>query len=143
MAQQQQNFQPQVGDTSNGPTIHTYIPRSDGAVVIGGITFLPQSGVPTAATIPVSATGAPIPTSHPVPVTSYVIPPGGTAIPALAPFPVQLTPQYYPYPCHYFPMNSSLGYTAALFPFNQQASVSIQTPTLRILPLLHYLQNSH
>jgi hypothetical protein len=125
---QQQNFQPQVRDTSSGPNLHTYIPLEDGAVVIGGITFLPETGVATAATIPVTVTGAPLPTGHPVPVSPYVIPPGGPAIQAFAAPPVQLTPQYYPYPCHYFPLSSlSLGYAAAPspYPYYQQASVSV------------------
>ena len=125
---QQQNFQPQVRNTSAGPNLHTYIPREDGAVVIGGITFLPQTGVATAATIPVTVTGAPLPTGHPVPVTPYIIPPGGPATPGFVAPPVQITPQYYPYSCHYFPLNCpSLGYAATPFSYYQQASVSVLT----------------
>ena len=124
---QQQNFQPQVRDTSAGPNLHTYIPREDGAVVIGGITFLPQTGV----AIPVTVTGAPLPTGHPVPVTPYVTPPGGPATLAFVAPPVQPTPQYYPYSCHYFPLTCpSLGYAAAPFPYYQQASVSVLTLVL-------------
>ena len=37
----EENFQPQVGDTSARPHLHTYIPRADGAVMINGIAYWP------------------------------------------------------------------------------------------------------
>ena len=120
---QPQNFQPQGRDTSNGPNIHTYIPREDGSISINGVTFLPQSGVATAATIPVTSTGIPIATaSHPVPAQPWVIPPVGSAIPAYVPPPVHLLPpQIYPLACHYFPLQtrlpSSNEYAAVPFPY--------------------------
>ncbi|PQE14312.1 hypothetical protein CJF30_00006905 [Rutstroemia sp. NJR-2017a BBW] len=59
-----QNFQPQVGDTTNGPTEHTYIARSDGSVLIKGIVYLPQPAVtvaPAVAAVPVPVAAAPMP----------------------------------------------------------------------------------
>lgn len=47
----EENFQPQVGDTSAGPHLHTYVPRADGAVMINGIAYWPAgltSGQPPA-----------------------------------------------------------------------------------------------
>ncbi|KAH7412795.1 hypothetical protein BKA64DRAFT_740557 [Cadophora sp. MPI-SDFR-AT-0126] len=49
MATAEQNFQPQVGDTTAGPHIHTYVPRADGSILVGGVAYVRQS----AATIPV------------------------------------------------------------------------------------------
>ena len=49
----EQNFQPQTRDTSNGPQLHTYIPRSDGGVMIGGVAYYPQGFVPAVPTAPV------------------------------------------------------------------------------------------
>lgn len=74
---QAENYQPQVRDTSNGPNVHTYIPRADGTVLIGGVVYIPQP----AAAAPVAAAAA-----QPV-----VLPPGGPAIPV---FNVLTTPQY-------------------------------------------------
>jgi hypothetical protein len=39
----EQNFQPQTRDTTNGPHLHTYIPRSDGSIVVGGVAYVPQT----------------------------------------------------------------------------------------------------
>lgn len=73
-----QNFQPQVGDTTNGAIEHTYIPRSDGTILINGIIYLPQGQPATA-----------IPAVAAVPVPMH------------APYPVQAPPcpyfPYYPY----------------------------------------------
>jgi hypothetical protein len=41
----EQNFQPQTRDTTNGPHLHTYIPRSDGSIVVGGVAYVPQTMV--------------------------------------------------------------------------------------------------
>ena len=115
---QPQNFQPQVRDTSSGPNVHTYIPRDDGSFTINGVTFLPQSGLPTAATIPVTSAGIPIAT--PVPAQPWVVQPGGPAVPAVVAFPVQLTPQIYPFNCNYFPLQSGTSgfdYSASPFPY--------------------------
>jgi hypothetical protein len=50
----QQNFQPQTRDTTNGPHLHTYIPRSDGTILVGGVAYVPQSvSNITATTVPV------------------------------------------------------------------------------------------
>jgi hypothetical protein len=64
----EQNYQPQTRDTTNGPHLHTYIPRSDGTIVVGGIAYVPQtfgSNV-TATTVPVGMafqpTALPLPT---------------------------------------------------------------------------------
>lgn len=115
---QPQNFQPQVRDTTAGPNLHTYIPRDDGSVTINGVTFLPQSRIATAATIPVTASGIPVATS--VPLQSYVIPPGGPAIPGFVSSPVKLTPpQCYTFSCYCFPLHSvssGLSYSACPFP---------------------------
>lgn len=54
----EQNFQPQAGDSTNGPNKHTYIPRSDGSVVVGGVAYVPQAGIPAAPTMVVNAPGA-------------------------------------------------------------------------------------
>jgi hypothetical protein len=43
VAPTEQNYQPETRDTSNGPHLHTYIPRSDGTIVVGGITYVPQT----------------------------------------------------------------------------------------------------
>lgn len=90
MTQAEQHFQPQVRDTTNGPNLHTYIPRADGSVLIGGIIYVPQSNVATAAT----TTVGPMPTFGAQP---FMVPPGGPAIPT---FNVPLIPQNYPYPCY-------------------------------------------
>ncbi|PMD40650.1 hypothetical protein L207DRAFT_554340 [Hyaloscypha variabilis F] len=34
---------PQTRDTTNGPHLHTYIPRSDGTILVGGVAYVPQS----------------------------------------------------------------------------------------------------
>jgi len=50
----QQNFQPQVGNTTNGPHLHTYIPQADGTIVIGGVAYLPAvAGGVAATTVPI------------------------------------------------------------------------------------------
>jgi len=50
----EQNFQPQTRDTTNGPHLHTYIPRSDGTILVGGVAYAPQTiGNITATTVPV------------------------------------------------------------------------------------------
>jgi hypothetical protein len=126
-----ENYQPQVRDTSTGPNLHTYIPRDDGSFTINGVRFLPQTGVATAATIPITSTGVPIPTPVSVQHEPYVLA-GGPAILAFIPPLVQLTPQYYPIACHYFPLKSDANgfrYTASPFPcpYYQQASASEQT----------------
>ena len=96
---QQQNYQPQPGNTTNGPNIHTYIPRSDGTITISGVVYAPQASLPTIFTsvanspvVPVTITAAPavvtpiatvtVPPSAPaVPMQSYFTPPGGPSVP--------------------------------------------------------------
>lgn len=68
------NFEPQVRDTTNGPHIHTYTPRDDGSVMIGGVIYraVPSAeaatgtiGVNTAAgVVPVNVTQAVPPLAH-------------------------------------------------------------------------------
>jgi hypothetical protein len=64
----EQNYQPQTRDTTNGPHLHTYIPRSDGTIVVGGIAYIPQTigSNFTATTVPVGMafqpTALPLPT---------------------------------------------------------------------------------
>ncbi|KAH8783469.1 hypothetical protein F5882DRAFT_498500 [Hyaloscypha sp. PMI_1271] len=68
----EQNYQPQTRDTTNGPHLHTYIPRSDGTIVVGGIAYIPQTigSNFTATTVPVGMafqpTALPLPTVPPV-----------------------------------------------------------------------------
>jgi len=151
MASQPQNFQPQVRNTTDGPNMHTYIPRADGTFVVGGVPFAPQAGIATAPVAPVAVTGVPTPAQHPVPpppapympaaiqYQPYLILPGGPAVPAYGVPPVQLTPQHYPFACHYIPMGGSAqGYTAAPFVFPYApaaplASVPIRLPASAII----------
>lgn len=88
MTQAEENFQPQVRDTTNGPNIHTYIPRADGSVLIEGVIYVPQCAATS--TCPAA----------PVGTQSYIIPPGGPAVPA---FNVLVAPQHY---FHYSPYSS-------------------------------------
>ncbi len=70
MATTGQNYQPQDGnDTSSGAHIHTYIPRADGSILVGGIAYIPQVA-PTA-----TVTAIPVTTSAPVVVQPAVQPP--------------------------------------------------------------------
>lgn len=88
MAAAEQNFQPQVGDTTNGPHLHTYIPRSDGSILVNGVAYVRQS----VATIPINAPTVPaatvvIETPAPVVQTSYY---------PRSPYDYMLYPQQYP-----------------------------------------------
>ncbi len=79
----EQNFQPQTRDTTNGPNLHTYIPRSDGAIMLGGVAYVPQNvgGTVTATTVPVTTASA-------VPIA---IQPGTITLPIVQP---SLNPQH-------------------------------------------------
>lgn len=92
----QENFQPQVRDTTNGPNVHTYIPHADGSIVIGGVAYIPQSGVPTAATTAIPVTAQPA-LGGPPQTASHIITNGGPAIPIM---PVPATCPYYSYYPH-------------------------------------------
>jgi len=100
----EQNYQPQVRDTSNGANVHTYIPRADGSILIGGVVYIPQAGGATA-TVPVAVAtlvATPVAThvTAPVPVAQpYVIPPGGPAVPAVTVPLTSASPQlpFFPY----------------------------------------------
>ncbi|KAM3070169.1 hypothetical protein ACMFMF_008522 [Clarireedia jacksonii] len=82
-----QNFQPQVGDTTNGPTEHTYIPRSDGTILINGIVYVPQP-----ATTPIPAVAAvPIPVPAPMPAQFPITQPMQPLYPGY-PYPMQPQP---------------------------------------------------
>lgn len=50
----EQNYQPQGRDTSAGPQLHTYIPQSDGSILVGGVAYFPQ---PSAAPVVASVAG--------------------------------------------------------------------------------------
>ncbi|CZT48770.1 uncharacterized protein RSE6_09517 [Rhynchosporium secalis] len=73
MATADENFQPQVGDTTTGPEMHTYIPRSDGSILVNGIAYVRQNvatpvvvtNIPAAAVV-VEAPAQVIPPPHPV-----------------------------------------------------------------------------
>jgi hypothetical protein len=61
----EQNFQPQTRDTTNGPYLHTYIPRSDGSILVGGVAYVPQvtNIGATATTVPIGGmTAVPVAT---------------------------------------------------------------------------------
>lgn len=62
------NFQPQTRDTTNGPHLHTYIPRSDGSILVGGVVYIPQASgtVIGATTVPLGAAAAVPVVSQPV-----------------------------------------------------------------------------
>jgi hypothetical protein len=110
----QQNYQPQVGNTNNGPHIHTYIPRSDGSISIGGVSYIPASGVPTATTTAVPVAVTPIPAA-PAIAQPYIIPPGRPAIPAMIPVPLtsQFFPSYYPFDYYSYLQNLHVHYKPA------------------------------
>lgn len=57
----EQNFQPQTRDTTTGPNVHTYIPRQDGSILVGGVAYVPQVAVPAAA----AATAVPVAAAAP------------------------------------------------------------------------------
>lgn len=81
-----ENYQPQVGNTTNGPNIHTYIPRSDGTVLIGGVAYIPQITATAYGASSVNAAAQP-----------YIIPPGCPTAPAfnVLDTPLQYTPFQY------------------------------------------------
>lgn len=83
-----QNFQPQTPDTTNGPTNHTYIPRADGSILIGGVAYIPQATA--TATVPV-VTEVPATIS----VAAVPVAAAGVAVPSVQ-FP------YYPLSFPYF-----------------------------------------
>ena len=128
---QQQNNQPQTGDTTNGPNIHTYIPRSDGTINIGGIVYAPQTPLPgvitpvaTTPNTPIVVTAAPaviapitmatISSAPAAPMQSYFTPNGGSSVPiGPAGYSVfQPLPQKYPFAL----------YTYQQFPYYPKAS---------------------
>ena len=107
----QENFQPQVPDTTNGANVHTYIPRADGSIVVGGVVYLPQTRAATAtapAAIPVTVSAIPAVPVAPAPAVvtpvtpaltqTYFTPPGGPSVPVgPAGFNVQSPRPLYPY----------------------------------------------
>jgi len=89
---EQRNYQPQTGDTTNGPNIHTYIPRSDGTITIGGIIYTPQTAIPIVTT-PLGATPvAPVLVTTAAPT---VVTPVATATVSSAPA-IQIQSQFTP-----------------------------------------------
>ena len=112
----QENFQPQVRDTTNGSNVHTYIPRSDGSIVIGGVAYVPQSGVPAAATaVPAAAIPA---VSGPYSAATHIIPPGGPAIPVAS---VPAAFSYYSFVPSFFNVGYSYARTSYYSPFPASA----------------------
>ncbi|KAG4441398.1 hypothetical protein IFR05_003085 [Cadophora sp. M221] len=135
MAAAQQNFQPQVGaDTTTGPHLHTYIPRSDGSILVNGVAYVRQS----VTTIPISAPSVPadaVVIEAPVPVIPlpqpvvyqppYIAQPqpiyapaAPAAAPAIAPPYYNIQPQPFPaagYPSFNMsqPAYGTYGYTGA------------------------------
>jgi len=53
----EQSFQSQLGDSSNGGHVHTYIPRADGSILFNGVAYFPQNHIQSA----VSGNAAQIP----------------------------------------------------------------------------------
>lgn len=97
----QQNFQPQTRDTTNGPHLHTYIPRSDGTILVGGVAYVPQTlGDIAATTVQVGA----------VPVAVQ---------PAAVPLPtVQLPTEYLQHPLRYpYTMYPGASFQSEMFTF--------------------------
>ncbi|CAL3968683.1 unnamed protein product [Diplocarpon coronariae] len=99
-----QNFQPQVGsDTSNGPHLHTYIPRTDGSILVGGIAYMPQAisaatvvPVPVAASVPVVVSSPIVQAPYYYPGFSYsFIYPQASIPPPALPQPVVIPQQAY------------------------------------------------
>lgn len=66
----QQNFIPQVRDPADGKVNHTYIPRADGSILIGGVAYIPQANpaAPVAAVPVVAAVPTPVVPVAPQPV---------------------------------------------------------------------------
>jgi hypothetical protein len=122
----EQNFQPQTRDTTNGPNLHTYIPRSGTAAIeVNGVTYWPEGQGP-ASTGNATAAAATIP---------VMIQPGQPAT-----VPMVLSAPFHPFPSllqfPYLPYVPAEYYRQAFYP---QASVSVQdflshltTSTLRI-----------
>ena len=108
----QENYQPQTRDTTAGPQLHTYVPRADGSVMIGGTVFFPQPAPAVAAAAPAPAV-VPVATNGTVPVVTTISTAEG-AVPAVvqapAAPPVPNPTFYSPYPVQppYFPYNASL-----------------------------------
>lgn len=129
MATPEQNFQPQVGDTTAGPHIHTYIPRSDGSILVNGVAYIRQS----AATIPVVAASLPVAAAAVVVDTPVVQPPY---------FPY-MYPQLYP---QLYPQFASLSLPAC-FPFENALCTNItitsHLPYLHLPPTNISLSRSH
>jgi hypothetical protein len=111
----EQNFQPQTRDTTNGPHLHTYIPRSDGSILVGGVAYVPQ-----VTNIGATATTVPIGGMTAVPVATQPI------VQPFSPYPVNFP--YYIYgqaasfpPSFFFPFFRNITFKA-------QANNSLQTP---------------
>lgn len=100
---QEQNFQPQTRDKTNGPHLHTYIPRADGSIMVGGVAYVPQviTPVATATTAAVPAVATSVGGGATVVQPAAVVTPATVIQPAT---PVLPTPEYYPSP--YFPYYS-------------------------------------
>lgn len=94
------NFEPQLRDTRNGPHIHTYVPREDGSVMIGGVIYRAVAGSAAATgTVGVNTAAGVVP----VTVTQAVPPPAPVILPA-ATLPMVYTYHFpYSYPSFGFP----------------------------------------
>lgn len=132
---QEQDFQPQGRNTTNGPNVHTYIPRSDGSIVIGGIAYVPQVSTAAASTeIPVGSTAAFVGSTVPAIATTatavpVLVPEGGEArsLVAQAPSAAQMitTPCYNPAYLQHHSYNASLSVQDSIcFIYSQSHSES-------------------
>ncbi|KAI9047974.1 hypothetical protein LZ554_007774 [Drepanopeziza brunnea f. sp. 'monogermtubi'] len=130
MADHPQNFQPQVGtDTTHGPHLHQYIPRSDGSILVGGVSYIPQHvAVPAtvaSVSVPVPVVSAPIVVQPASPVVQAPYPSNpfySFLYPSyIAPAMVQpiMVPQqaYIPPPQPMYVPQSVYGYPAASSPY--------------------------
>ncbi|PVH78129.1 hypothetical protein DL98DRAFT_462866 [Cadophora sp. DSE1049] len=111
MSAAEQNFQPQVGETTAGPHIHTYVPRADGSILVGGVAYVRQS----AATIPVIP---PQPVLYQQPYIAQPQPVYAAPSPAISPPYYNIQAQPYPstgYPTFNIsqPAHGTYGYTGS------------------------------
>jgi hypothetical protein len=94
----EQNFSPQVPEPTNGPNIHTYIPRDDGSILVGGVIY---RAVPPV--VPATATVGANTAIGIVPVVTQSVPPpvpvvlSATALPNM----VYSQPCLYSFPTYY------------------------------------------
>jgi hypothetical protein len=130
----EENYQPQVRDTTTGPHLHTYIPRDDGTVLIGDAQYMRTTPGIGATTVGVAVAGA-APVMAPVPAVAaptvavpgvlpaFAMPLNTAAVGLQMPFPT-LPSMGYPYfdPAYY----NNLFYQGASH--SDQAHFEIRAP---------------